>query len=63
LVVYFLFVEVKDASLEEAAAILDGVEMKEKITEGVARATGMEAKYVANDDKTIGGTTTEILKV
>ncbi|KAH8781536.1 general substrate transporter [Hyaloscypha sp. PMI_1271] len=43
-VVYFLFVETRGASLEETAAILDGVAVQEQLIEGVARATEHESK-------------------
>jgi hypothetical protein len=43
-VVYFLFVETRGASLEETAAILDGVAVQEQLIEGVARATEQESK-------------------
>lgn len=50
-VVYFLFVETQGASLEETAAILDGVAMQEQLIEGVARATEHENKvpFPANE--------------
>lgn len=38
-VVYFLFVETGKLSLEETAAIIDGVEMQNKLTEGVIQGT------------------------
>lgn len=38
-VVYFLFVETGKLSLEETAAIIDGVEMQNKLTEEVIRKT------------------------
>lgn len=41
---YMLFVETRGASLEEAAAILDGVAIQEQLMEGVARATEHESK-------------------
>jgi hypothetical protein len=43
-VVYFLFVETRGASLEETAAILDGVAVQEQLIDGVARATEHESK-------------------
>ena len=50
-VVYFLFVETRGASLEETAAILDGLTVQEKLIEGVARATENESKvpYPVNE--------------
>lgn len=44
IVVYFLFVETRGASLEETAAILDGTEIQERFVEGVARATEKDGK-------------------
>ncbi|KAK0123831.1 hypothetical protein ONS95_008825 [Cadophora gregata] len=44
LVVYFLFVETRGASLEETAAILDGVEIQQQFVEGVTRATEKDGK-------------------
>ena len=39
LVVYFLFIESSGSSLEEMAAIIDGEEVRDTITEAVARVT------------------------
>lgn len=39
IVVYFLFVETGKLSLEETAAVIDGEEMQNKLTEGVIRNT------------------------
>jgi hypothetical protein len=43
-VVYYLFVETRGASLEETAAILDGQSIQEQLIEGVARATEVNEK-------------------
>lgn len=48
-VVYFLFVETRGFSLEETAAILDGVAVQEQLTEGVARATEYESKMPVDE--------------
>lgn len=47
LVVYFLYIETKGRSVEGTATILDRIEVQEKSTEGVARATG------TNKDNTV----------
>lgn len=49
LVVYFLFVETRGASVEETAAILDGTEVQIALVEGIARATEHDGKIVRND--------------
>lgn len=49
-VVYFLFVETSGASLEETAAIIDGVEAQEKLAEGVTRATEGEKKVIMSEE-------------
>ncbi|TVY80424.1 Lactose permease [Lachnellula suecica] len=54
LVVYFLFVETRGASVEETAAILDGTEIQLALVEGVARATEHEGKVITNE-KSEGG--------
>ena len=41
-VVYFLFIETGNASLEQTAAILDGAAVQEKLVDEVARATTRE---------------------
>jgi hypothetical protein len=58
LVVYFLFVETRGASLEETAAILDGAAVQEQLIEGVARATEHESKvpFPVNEKGEIGST-------
>lgn len=38
-VVYFLFIETGNGSLEETAALLDGVAVRDKLVEQVAHAT------------------------
>ena len=50
-VVYFLFVETRGASLEETAAILDGAAVQERLIEGVARATehGSKMSFPLNE--------------
>ena len=50
-VVYFLFVETRGFSLEETAAILDGVAVQEQLTEGVARATEYESKMPVDEKR------------
>lgn len=42
-VVYFLFIETSGSSLEEMSAIIDGEDAREKIIDGVARATDQKA--------------------
>jgi hypothetical protein len=59
-VVYFLFVETRGASLEETAAILDGVAVQEQLIEGVARATEHESKVpFPVNEKVKGGSNVE----
>jgi hypothetical protein len=59
LVVYFLFVETRGASVEETAAILDGTEVQVALVEGVARATEHDGK-IAMNDKSESGTVTAV---
>lgn len=59
LVVYFLFVETRGASVEETAAILDGKEVQVALVEGVARATEHDVKVVM-DEKSESGTVTAV---
>ena len=44
LVVYFLFIETGNVSLEQTAAILDGTAVQGKLVDEVARATTREKK-------------------
>lgn len=39
IVVYFLFIETGNVSLEQTAAILDGIVVQEKLADNVARTT------------------------
>jgi hypothetical protein len=48
-VVYFLFVETQGASLEETAAVMDGIAVQEQLIERVARATEHESKIPVNE--------------
>ncbi|KAF4628325.1 hypothetical protein G7Y89_g9828 [Cudoniella acicularis] len=45
-VVYFLFIETGNMSLEQTAAILDGTDIQEKFVEGVARALDTDNREV-----------------
>lgn len=49
LVVYFLFVETSNLSLEETAAVIDGEEMQRELMEGVIRNTEKNAAFTMVD--------------
>jgi hypothetical protein len=48
-VVYFLFVETSGASLEEIAVIIDGEEVRDTITEAVARVVDDKAVRIREE--------------
>lgn len=54
LVVYFLFVETGNNSLEQTAALLDGVDAKDQLVEQVAKTTSDVTEIQANPDKKVG---------
>jgi MFS family permease len=52
IVIYFLFIETRGSSLEEISFKIDGVEIKDKLSDGVAETTENE---IPIDEKRAGG--------